>query len=111
MSREHPEELSRGQPGAPEGQPDAQAPALQEPPPNPAGGKTLIVDANDSGAYPRPSAALKDAGPDDQVFVRPGLYEEKGFRRKAIEALERALHAAPDAKERETVRAKLIQLL
>jgi DNA-binding response OmpR family regulator len=40
-----------------------------------------------------------------------GLYQEKGFRRKAIEALERALHAAPDAKERETVRARLIQLL
>jgi len=79
VSLELPEEPSRGQPGALEGQPDAQTPALQEPPPNPAGGKTLIVDANDSGAYPRPSAALKDAGPDDQVFVRPGLYEDKIF--------------------------------
>jgi DNA-binding response OmpR family regulator len=39
------------------------------------------------------------------------LYQEKGFRRKAIEALERALHAAPDAQTRETVREKLIQLL
>ena len=33
-------------------------------PPNPAGGATLIVDATDSSAYERPSAALKDAGPD-----------------------------------------------
>ena len=79
MSLELPEELSRGQPGAPEGQPDSQAPAMQEPPPNPAGGKTLIVDANDPGAYARPSAALKDAGPDDQVFVKPGVYEDKIF--------------------------------
>lgn len=79
MSLELPEEPSGGQPGAPEGQPDSQAPAMQEPPPNPAGGKTLIVDANDPGAYARPSAALKDAGPDDQVFVRPGVYEDKIF--------------------------------
>jgi DNA-binding response OmpR family regulator len=40
-----------------------------------------------------------------------GLYEEKGFRRKAIEALERALHAAPDAQAREAVREKLVKLL
>jgi DNA-binding response OmpR family regulator len=40
-----------------------------------------------------------------------GLYEEKGFRRKATEALERALHAAPDAESREAVRARLLQLL
>jgi DNA-binding response OmpR family regulator len=40
-----------------------------------------------------------------------GLYQEKGFRRKAVEALERALHAAPDAPSREAVRARLIQLL
>jgi hypothetical protein len=54
-------------------------PALREAPPNPAGGKTLIVDAADPSAYPRPSAALKDAGPDDQVFVRAGIYEDKIF--------------------------------
>lgn len=52
---------------------------MQEPPPNPAGGKTLIVDANDPGAYARPSAALKDAGPEDQVFIKPGVYEDKIF--------------------------------
>jgi hypothetical protein len=52
---------------------------LNEAPPNPAGGKTLIVDASDPSAYPRPSAALKEAGADDQVFIRPGLYEDKIF--------------------------------
>ena len=50
-----------------------------EPPPNPKGGKTLIVDARDPDAYLCPSAALKDAGEDDQVFVRPGVYEDKVF--------------------------------
>jgi len=54
-------------------------PILDAPPPNPAGGKTLIVDASDASAYPRPSAAVKDAGPDDQIFVRPGRYEDKLF--------------------------------
>jgi hypothetical protein len=50
-----------------------------EPPPNPAGGDTLIVDAADPACYPRPSAALKEAGPYDQIFIRPGLYEDKIF--------------------------------
>src|ERR1043166_7925660 len=50
-----------------------------DPPPNPAGGRTLIVDAGDPAAYARPSAALKDAGPDDQVFIKPGTYEDKIF--------------------------------
>ena len=54
-------------------------PPLLEPPPNPAGGRTLIVDASDPGAYARPSAALKDAGEDDQIFIRPGIYEDKLF--------------------------------
>jgi parallel beta helix pectate lyase-like protein len=50
-----------------------------DPPPNPLGGKTLIVDQQDATCYPRPSAALKDAGELDQVFVRPGVYEDKVF--------------------------------
>ena len=54
-------------------------PVLNEPPPNPEGGKTLIVDHADAACYPRPSAALKDAGPDDQIFVRPGIYEDRLF--------------------------------
>lgn len=52
---------------------------LTEPPPNPLGGRTLVVDSGDPGAYMRPSAALKDAKPEDQVFIRPGVYEDKVF--------------------------------
>src|SRR3977135_2090556 len=48
-------------------------------PTNPLGGKPLIVDENDGDSYPRPSAALLDAGEHDQVFVRPGIYEDKVF--------------------------------
>ncbi len=54
-------------------------PVLSEPPPNPEGGKTFIVDHADPACYPRPSAALKDAGPEDQIFVRPGIYEDRLF--------------------------------
>ena len=39
------------------------------------------------------------------------LYEQKGFRRKAAEALERAVHAAPDVQSREALRVRLIKLL
>ena len=39
------------------------------------------------------------------------LYEQKGFRKKAAEALERALSHAPDVATREALRAKLIKLL
>jgi hypothetical protein len=39
----------------------------------------MIVDAQDPAAYARPSAALKDAREDDQVFVRAGRYEDKIF--------------------------------
>ena len=57
--------------------PLSQAP--QDPPPNPFGGKTLIVDWQDRASYPRPSTALKEAGEFDQVFVRAGVYEDKVF--------------------------------
>src|SRR5256885_11704055 len=50
---------------------------LNEPPPNPASGDTLIVDASDPSAFERPSAALKHAKPEDQIFIRPGVYEDK----------------------------------
>ena len=39
------------------------------------------------------------------------LYAEKGFRRKAVETLERALTAAPDSVARDAVRANLLELL
>jgi nitrous oxidase accessory protein NosD len=54
-------------------------PAVLEPPPNPKGGKTLIVDASDEACFSRPSLALKTAGPDDQIFIRPGIYEDTLF--------------------------------
>lgn len=53
--------------------------SLSDPPPNPKGGRTLIVDARDPHAYLRPSEALKAADEADQVFVRPGIYEDKVF--------------------------------
>ncbi len=40
-----------------------------------------------------------------------GLYLSKGFRRKAIETLERALRAAPDPATQETVKKDLLGLL
>lgn len=48
-------------------------------PPNPFGGKTLIVDATDQRSYSLPSEALKDAGDQDQIYIRPGVYEDKLF--------------------------------
>ena len=48
-------------------------------PPNPLGGKTLVVDQSASDCYPRPSAAIKDAKAEDQVFIRPGIYEDRIF--------------------------------
>jgi DNA-binding response OmpR family regulator len=39
------------------------------------------------------------------------LYAEKGFRRKAVETLERALAAAPDPVTRDAVRSDLLDLL
>ena len=48
-------------------------------PDNPLGGKTLIVDAEDGRYYSRPSAALQDAGEQDLIYIRPGIYEDKVF--------------------------------
>ena len=42
-------------------------------------GRTLIVDAKDINCYPKPSAALKEAGPQDQVLVKTGIYEDRVF--------------------------------
>ncbi len=39
------------------------------------------------------------------------LYLEKGFRRKAVEALERALNCAPDGRTRDGIRTRLLRLL
>ena len=48
-------------------------------PTNPLGGKTLIVDHADPRCYSLPSVALDDAGESDQIYVRPGIYEDKLF--------------------------------
>jgi DNA-binding response OmpR family regulator len=40
-----------------------------------------------------------------------GLYEHKGFRRKAADTLERAVQVAPDAATREQMRSLLLKLL
>lgn len=46
---------------------------------NPHGGRTLIVDAQDGRHYRCPSVALKEAADHDQVYIRPGIYEDKIF--------------------------------
>jgi hypothetical protein len=48
-------------------------------PHNPLGGRTLIVDAADGRYYSRPSLALADAQEHDQIYIRPGIYEDKIF--------------------------------
>lgn len=48
-------------------------------PNNPLGGKTLIVGLRNPEFFPLPSEALKEAGPYDQVFIQPGIYEDKVF--------------------------------
>ena len=48
-------------------------------PPTIENGQTLVVDASNPQCYARPSLALKDAGPDDQIFVMPGIYEDRIF--------------------------------
>jgi parallel beta-helix repeat protein len=51
-------------------------------PSNPLGGRTLIVDQSDRQCYALPSAALDAAGETDQVYIRPGVYEDKLFVRQ-----------------------------
>lgn len=48
-------------------------------PSNPLGGKTLIVDCSGQNKYMLPSEAIHDMGESDQVYVRPGIYEDKIF--------------------------------
>ncbi|HNP59309.1 MAG TPA: right-handed parallel beta-helix repeat-containing protein [Nitrospirales bacterium] len=55
----------------------AEPSSFHEPPPNPFGGKTLIVDAKRPGSFTLPSEALAQAQKDDQIFIRPGVYEDR----------------------------------
>jgi len=50
---------------------------LTEPPPNPLGGKTLIVDPNQKDCFALPSEALSQAESIDQIFIHPGTYEDR----------------------------------
>jgi hypothetical protein len=49
----------------------------EEPPFNPLGGKTLLVDSERPECYPLPSEAIAKAGEYDQIFVRSGIYEDR----------------------------------
>ncbi len=70
--------MTQGQPIT-EGQKllNTQPSPLTEPPPNPLGGKTLIVDPNRPECFALPSEALNQAESTDQVFIRPGMYEDR----------------------------------
>jgi len=50
---------------------------LREPPPNPLGGKTLVVDRDRSECFTLPSEALAEAKEHDQIFIRSGIYEDR----------------------------------
>ena len=50
---------------------------INEIPPNPMGGKTLIVAPNQSDCFSLPSEALSRAEPNDQIFIQPGTYEDR----------------------------------
>src|SRR5579884_845691 len=69
MHEQIPEKTKEGMPPTP----------ILDPPANPNGGRTLIVDGADPACYARPSTALKEARPEDQIFIRPGIYEDKIF--------------------------------
>ncbi len=50
---------------------------LHDPPPNPLGGKTLIVDKETAGCFRLPSEAIAEAEDHDQIVIRPGIYEDR----------------------------------
>jgi hypothetical protein len=52
-------------------------PSRNNPPTNPLGGNTLIVDPARPECFALPSEALATAKAQDQVFIRPGIYEDR----------------------------------
>jgi DNA-binding response OmpR family regulator len=90
--------------------------AVKEEPFSPRGHFALARALHDQGELFHAITAYERA-----VELRPnlfqalralaGLYEQKGFRRKAAEALERAVHAAPDPQTRDSLRQRLLRLL
>ncbi|HWE23564.1 MAG TPA: response regulator [Myxococcales bacterium] len=103
-----------------EGNPDKARPALEQ------AAKLDPFSARNHFALGRALREAKDAFRamseyEKAVELRPShfaalcslaeLYLEKGFRRKSVEALERALICAPDLRTREGIRTRLLRLL
>lgn len=70
---------------------------LTDPPPNPLGGETLIVDTKDPRCFQLPSDALKHAGSTDYIFIRPGTYEDR------LVVTERAIHVFGAGRDQVTI--------
>lgn len=68
-----------------------------EPPTNPLGGQTLIVDAKDPTCFQLPSDALSNAGPSDYIFIRPGTYEDR------LVMTERTIHLVGAGRDQVTI--------
>ncbi len=75
----------------------SQTHSLTEPPSNPLEGRTLIVDPNQSNCFALPSEALKQAESNDQVFVRPGIYEDR------VTITERPIHLIGEGRDLVTI--------
>lgn len=70
---------------------------LTEPPLNPLGGETLIVDAKDPKCFQLPSDALNHAGGTDTIYIRPGIYEDR------LVMTERTIHLVGAGRDQVTI--------
>jgi len=70
---------------------------LPEPPPNPLGGKTLIVDAGQPECFALPSEAIAKADENDQILIRPGIYEDR------LVITDRPIYLIGDGRDRVTI--------
>lgn len=52
-------------------------PSPSPPPLNPLGGRTLIVAPEGADCFSLPSSAFTEAGPEDQIYICPGIYEDR----------------------------------
>ena len=74
--------------------PDAQH---SEPPANPHGGETLIVDSTNPNCFSLPSEALKRAKAEDYIFIHPGVYEDR------LVITERPIHLFGSGRDQVTI--------
>ena len=74
-----------------------QPPPLSEIPPNPLGGKTLIVASNQADCFALPSEALSVAEANDQIFIQPGTYEDR------LVITERPIHLTGAGRDQVTI--------